>query len=126
MAKILVVDDDEIIRRTAERILRHMKHEVHLAPDGALGYQKTREANPDYIVSDVQMPDMSGPAMVAALRAEGFDKPILLMSGALGDERKAVEELIKTGQVAGLLEKPFDLTEFQRAVEELTKPTAAA
>ena len=68
MPKILVVDDDPIIRKLMAMVLRRGGHEVVEAENGAKALQSTREALPDLIILDLYMPEMDGAAFVRALR----------------------------------------------------------
>ena len=69
-AKILVVEDDESMRELLRLHLEHAGFEVAIADDGiAAGYQ-VLQSPPDLIVCDVEMPNMDGFELVAALRAD--------------------------------------------------------
>ena len=69
MANILVVEDDPTIRELVRLHLASANHDVITAADGLLGLQLAVSKLPDIIISDVQMPNMDGFGMLAAVRA---------------------------------------------------------
>jgi len=85
---ILVVDDEPSIRAVADRILTRHGYRVATAADGQEALERWREhrAELDAIITDVAMPGMDGPELIAALRAEGADVPIIVASGYVTDE----------------------------------------
>ncbi len=85
---ILVVDDEEAIRSVAERILTRSGYRVLTAQDGREGLEvflKHREEI-DAIITDVAMPEMDGPELIAALRGANADVPIIVSSGFVPEE----------------------------------------
>jgi len=83
MAKILVVDDDKLIREGVADMLRsEAQHEVITADDGKAGLKKALAEKPALIISDVRMPKMTGTEMIEALRKDkwGKDVPVIVMS----------------------------------------------
>lgn len=80
---ILVVDDEPAIRSVSEKLLTGYGYRVVTAANGLEGLAAYREhhAEIDAVITDVSMPDMDGPELIAALRAEGADIPIIVSSG---------------------------------------------
>jgi EAL domain-containing protein (putative c-di-GMP-specific phosphodiesterase class I) len=80
--RVLVVDDDDAVRRALTRVLRASGYEVVVAHDGmeAVG---TLGSNPpfDLILSDIQMPGTSGIELLRIVRARDLDVPVVLMTG---------------------------------------------
>ncbi|MBA3853124.1 MAG: hybrid sensor histidine kinase/response regulator [Gemmatimonas sp.] len=85
---ILVVDDEPSIRTVAERILTRHGYRVVTAANGheALVVYREKREELDAIITDVAMPGMDGPELIAALRAEGVSVPIIVASGYVTDE----------------------------------------
>ncbi|MGE5687407.1 MAG: CheR family methyltransferase [Gemmatimonadota bacterium] len=105
-AAVLLVEDEEMIRAWAARVLRGLGHTVLEAGDGAeaLGLLEARGAPVALVLSDVVMPVMSGPALGACLEALYPGTPILFMSGY------AQDEIVGAGLLEAhhpLLRKPF-------------------
>lgn len=111
--RVLVVDDEEPIRRLLERALRRRGHEVETAADGreALDCLESNGARPfDRILSDLRMPGLSGEELLARLRARGRgeDTRLVFMTGD-----HASPEAARVLAAAGVpwIVKPFTLGE---------------
>ena len=117
MALLVVAEDDTDIREIMVRVLRRAGHEVLDAPDGAAGLRAVREHRPDLLVSDIDMPIMTGVELALAVRADPAtaDVPVLFVSGSLspGDVRPD-----EAGVTAVLL-KPFLPRELVACVEKV-------
>ncbi|MCP3822209.1 response regulator transcription factor [Streptomyces sp. A3M-1-3] len=116
--RVLVVDDDAAIRRSLERALRLGGFTVDLAEGGLAALRSVRHSPPDVIVLDISMPDLSGIEVCGALRADGNDVPVLMLS--------ALDET--TDRIAGLqaggddyLVKPFALQELVLRLQALLR-----
>lgn len=102
--RILLVEDEDMVRAVAERALTRAGFEVTTASDGDEGLEAVESgAEFDLIVSDVVMPAMDGPSMVREVRKLRPDLPVLFMSGY------AEEQLRKELDLANVafLAKPF-------------------
>jgi CheY-like chemotaxis protein len=107
MARILVVDDDSVIRELLTAVLEEESdHDVVVAGNGQEALERLAEAPVDAIVCDVNMPVMDGYELVRAVRAqdEFTDLPILMISAAV-----AADDLDPDLQVDLMLEKPFEI-----------------
>src|SRR5690625_1440121 len=78
--RVLVVDDDSDVLASLERGLRLSGFEVATAADGAEALRSAKEARPDAIVLDINMPVLDGVSVVTALRAMGDDVPVCVLS----------------------------------------------
>lgn len=93
MTLVLIVDDSPVDRILAAGLLeKHLGFQTALAEQGQQGLDKVHELKPDLILTDMQMPVMNGLQMVAKIRAEGIQTPVILMT-AKGSEELAVEAL---------------------------------
>jgi PAS domain S-box-containing protein len=118
-AAILVVEDDPLVRSVTVRALRSAGHDVLVAGNGdeALALAARRAAPIDLVVTDVVMPGLSGPEVVAALQAARPGLRALFVSGypadALARRRvlAGVELLAKPFTAASLLERVRTLLE---------------
>ncbi len=79
--RILVVDDDEGIRRASQDVLSHFGYEVRTAEDGFEALAVMRKALPDLIVSDLKMPNMSGFEFLSVVRRRFPHIPVIVISG---------------------------------------------
>jgi CheY-like chemotaxis protein len=81
VARILVVEDDNDVRATVERMLRSGGHEVVAAADGGVGIRLFREQSFDLVLCDVHMPGRDGIEVVAEIR-RSHAIPIIQMTGS--------------------------------------------
>ena len=118
--KILIVDDRrENIVFIANDILRPAGYQVITAMDGEKGRQKALEENPDLIITDMQMPKMTGDEMIRALREAGHTSPVILTTFH-GSERAAIRAF-RAGATDYLI-KPFTVDEILEAVKRALSP----
>ncbi len=116
-ARILVVDDERLVRDTLRRMLAHAGHEVLTASLGEEGVAIFRERwrDLDLVILDMVMPDLKGPDVYARLRAIDPEVRVVLSSGysAEGEAQAVLDQ----GQ-ATFLQKPFTLQAVCAAVAE--------
>lgn len=116
VALVVVAEDDDDIRSIVVRVLRRSGHEVVDAADGAAALEAVRLHRPRALVTDLDMPVMSGAELCAALRAdpELCDLPVIFVSGSLlpGDTRPA-----EAGATA-VVTKPFRPRDLTDALEQ--------
>ena len=79
---VLVVDDDELVARSIRRVLERAGYRVTIAGDGNAAAEKIKHEPFDVILSDIQMPGMSGVDLLRIVRAYDLDVPVILMTGA--------------------------------------------
>jgi DNA-binding NtrC family response regulator len=106
MPTILVVDDEASIRRTLREILEYEDFEVEEAVDGEEALEALRENAYDLVILDVKMPKMDGMEVLETIADEGYEVPVLMISGH-GTIETAVEST-KLGAY-DFIEKPPDL-----------------
>lgn len=102
--KILIVDDEPLVRKSLSRACRARGHEVTEAVDGLDGLARWREANPDLVFLDVLMPGLSGPQLLQEIRPRGVTS-VILMSAYSGEHN------METAQAMGaevFIPKPFE------------------
>ncbi len=103
--KILIVDDDEAIRRSLDKILRYEGYETVLAANGSQGVNLALQESPDLILLDIKMPRMDGMEVLQTLIKQGTEAPVVMISGH-GTIQTALEAT-KLGAF-DFLEKPLD------------------
>jgi len=120
MAKILAVDDSKVIRDLVVAVLLEKGHEVVTANDGVEGMSATRSEQFDMILSDINMPNMTGISMVSKIRRlPGYEYiPIIMLTTESSEFKK--EKAKKIG-ATGWLQKPFDPDRLMKAVNKLVK-----
>ena len=116
--KILVVDDEVHIVHVVAIKLRNNGYEVITAENGAQAYELACEEKPDIVVTDLQMPIMSGFEFVQKLREneETKDTPVIMLTAREFDiEDKQKQSL----NISELLSKPFSPKELLRIIEDI-------
>ncbi|MER3422214.1 MAG: hypothetical protein C4293_02245 [Nitrospiraceae bacterium] len=130
MPKVLVADDSITVRKVAERLLTEAGMEVALAANGEEALAWLANEQPDFIISDVIMPDKSGYDVCRYVRSQAAlsETPVLLISGIVSEE---VNRQAESCRADGVLKKPFQGSSLQERVRELLakkaeKPTTSA
>ena len=113
---VLVVDDDDIIRRVVRTVLEADDFEVVEAKDGDEAIQRVSTDHPLVVVLDVMMPGLDGVEVCRRVRADGTK---VLMLTARDDAD--VEQASKDAGADGFLAKPFSSVELLDKVEQLTR-----
>ena len=83
MARILVIEDDELVRATVKRMLEDGGHAVDVAVDGIDGIRQFCGAPFDLVICDVFMPNKNGIETLRELRQINTDVPIIMMSAGI-------------------------------------------
>jgi two-component system chemotaxis response regulator CheY len=106
--KILVVDDFSTMRRIVRNLLKELGFaNVHEAEDGADGLNKLRnDGNFEFVVSDWNMPNMTGIEMLRAIRADEKLKHLPLLMVTAEAKRENIIEAAQAG-ASGYVVKPF-------------------
>ncbi|MFA5845226.1 MAG: response regulator transcription factor [Coriobacteriia bacterium] len=108
MARVLVIEDDPIIRQTVEYALRRAGFDTDSAPDGPAGLVRARVERPDLVLLDLMLPGMDGYAVAEALRRDDSDVAIIMVT-ALDQERDKVRGL--DAGADDYVTKPFSMEE---------------
>ncbi len=119
MARVLLVDDDELVRYALAKALRRAGHEVLEAASGEGVPGRVRSESVDVLVTDLVMPDQEGIGLIREVRAEGQTLPIVAISGG---GRVSGEQYLRMASRLGAdatLAKPFDHRELVALVAQL-------
>ena len=115
MAEILVVEDEEDVRRTVRRALELAGHVISETGDGAeaITFLDAIDGKIDLVLTDIKMPVMDGIVLALSLARQWPDLPVLMMTGFADQQERAdgLESLIK-----GVIAKPFTIQQIQDAV----------
>src|SRR5262245_34158900 len=114
MARILIVDDQEMMRDSLAATLVREGHEVVAAGDGPIAVDKLGASRFDLLISDLKMPKMTGIELLGEAKKLRPDMPVVLMT-AFATVQTAVEAM-KLGAY-DYIQKPFDGDEIKHLVD---------
>ncbi|HEX2843218.1 ATP-binding protein [Hyphomicrobium sp.] len=115
--RVLLVEDEDVVRSFAVRALKRQGYEVLEASTGveALEVMEANEGKVDIVVSDVVMPEMDGPTLLKELRKTKPDLKIIFVSGY---PHEAFETSLDKNEQFAFLPKPFSLPQLAAKVKE--------
>ena len=118
MARVLVIDDEELICEMLEDALTAAGHEVAVAPDGRRGVQLLQGQAVDLIIADIFMPEKDGLETIVELRRTHGAAKIIAISG--GSKIRNADVLRWAGELGAshTFRKPIDWGGFLAAVDE--------
>jgi twitching motility two-component system response regulator PilG len=122
-AKVLVIDDSNTIRRSAEIFLRQGGHDVVLAEDGFDALAKVSDHAPQLIFCDILMPRLDGYQTCAIIKRNPrfAHVPVIMLSSKDGLFDKARGRMVGSEEY---LTKPFTKEQLLRAVEQFSSQAA--
>src|ERR1700690_1985502 len=106
-ARVLLVDDDDVLARSYARMLSQEGYDVEMRFDGEAAVEAIRRETFDVVLSDIDMPRLGGLALLERIRAHDLDIPVVLITGA-----PSLETAIAAIEHGALryLPKPVDAT----------------
>jgi len=116
-ARVLVIDDDEAVRRTVRKFLSQQDYEVHTAGEIEEGYETLNSVLPDVALVDLRLRQKSGLDIIRRARQTALPTNFVVISG-YGTVQTAVEA-VKLG-ACDFLEKPFSPDQLHQVVERAT------
>ena len=119
MTRVLVMDDDDVLRSALRVILEGAGYEVADAADGAAGVRLYREHGADLVLVDIFMPTMDGLEVIRALRTEVPRPKLVAMSGGGGIGPQDILRMAAALGAERTLTKPFVPTELLGAVRDV-------
>lgn len=119
--RILVVDDDTLIREFNSLLLRNSGYEVDVAEDGLAGWNALQESRYDLVMTDHEMPSMTGMELIERIRSAGIQIPVILSSGSIDLDELEPEQ---KERITALLPKPFSFSQLLETVARLLSVSA--
>lgn len=118
--RILVVEDEPLLREMLADALTLARMQVTTAPDGALAWKAWQQASGfDLVISDQRMPDCTGLELMAFIRGSGSEIPFILVSG---QGLESMEAKLSADPRVRLVPKPFELPRLLLIMEEMLSP----
>lgn len=117
MLRVLVIDDEAMIRRLLRNVLEQSGYHVEEAGNGRSGLEKLAAATYDLVITDLVMPETDGLEVVSAASKRWPDVPVIVISGGgrLGNDDN-LPVALRLGAAAAI-HKPFTMRELMAAIE---------
>jgi CheY-like chemotaxis protein len=112
--KVLVVDDEEAIRKALSVLLSAMGFQVAVASTGSEGLDMFLKGSFDLVLTDLRMPGIDGLTLASRIKDASPSTPVVLVTG---DGKEGIREKLKSNPFDSILFKPFRVEEIERAVE---------
>jgi CheY-like chemotaxis protein len=112
--RILVVEDDEAIRQLNAKVLARSGYQVDAVEDGLAGWHALHAKAFDLLITDHDMPGLTGVELVKRVRLAHMFLPVILATGALPTEELAQHPWL---QIAATLQKPYSPHELLETVQ---------
>ena len=122
MTQLLVADDSETVLLMLQRRLEMEGYDVVTATDGVEALERLRELapkEPDIILLDAMMPNMSGTEVLEEIRGKGSKVPIVMISAHLDAQEP---DRMRSLGATDCIPKPFEWEDLIAKIEELTAP----
>jgi two-component system, response regulator, stage 0 sporulation protein F len=119
MAKILLVEDDDLVRDMLTQILQRASHEVVCAEHGEAAIQYLQKNEPDIMITDIIMPKKSGISVISEVKNRHPNMEIIAISGGGRLDPTGYLDLSETLGAAVSFEKPIDNTALLMAIDLL-------
>lgn len=120
MKKILIIEDDKIMRENTAEILELAKYQVTTAPNGKVGTTLAKEIKPDLIVCDIMMPELDGYGVLHMLSRDPKTASIPFIFLTAKAEKSEMRKGMELG-ADDYLTKPFEDTDLLNAIETRLK-----
>lgn len=116
--RILLVDDEELVRNYVTRALSSRGYEMSVARDGASALELIRKEEFALAICDLKMPDLRGEEVIRELKALRPATCVIVITGSVSDISNPILPMVT---VEGFLIKPFGINEIRDMVEKILK-----
>ncbi len=111
--RILIVDDDPVVRELLNMILHQDGHIVTQAGSGLQGFELYRSGKFDLVITDLLMPEMKGDELAARIKDMYPSQPVVLITGFAGELKGTPKSF------DAILNKPINVVELRAAIARL-------
>lgn len=115
--KVLVVDDEDLVRNYVRRALASRGWEVLEARNGAEALPLAGSAGLDAVICDLKMPDMRGEEVIKAFKTARPDLPVIVITGSVSN---IATPIVPGVEIQGFLIKPFGIDEIRDLLSKVT------
>ena len=124
MAFIVVIEDNVLNAKMAEKLLRHAGHQVIVTEDGETGLTTVFENQPDLVLIDLGLPDIDGQTVIALIRQQESMNNIAIIAFTAWPEDQA-NDMARSYGCDGVIVKPIDTRNFANQIEGFLVQKAA-
>jgi len=111
--RILIVDDEKVIRDLLSTILSKLDYEVAVARNGDEALKQIKQDTFSLVLTDMQMPGIDGLTLAKRIKDHSPETPVIMITG---QRQEDIKKKIKEGPISYVIFKPFRLMDIQRAV----------
>jgi CheY-like chemotaxis protein len=125
VARILLIDDDDLLRGTLANVLQRGGHTVQQAPNASDLARLCREFEPELVITDILMPGTDGFEVIMMLRGQQPPVRVLAISGGASRHQLGARDILTDAGLLGAsatLAKPFGASELLAAVDRVIAP----
>ena len=120
---VLIVDDEPALGEMLRQFLQDEGYDVHLAPDGEEALAIFQKVRPELVLTDINLPGISGTEVIRAVRKLNQKTPIIVITG--DESQEAVIDAIRHN-VFGFISKPIWLKELKATLDRARECIATA
>jgi DNA-binding NtrC family response regulator len=115
--RVLLIDDEQMVRKIVRKMLERSSHEVTEAENGRLGLEQLKTGTFDLVITDIIMPEMEGVETLLTVREQYPSVKVIAMSG--GGRTGNIDFLSAAEKLgaSAILHKPFTLGSLTAAIE---------
>lgn len=117
MKTILIVDDNELVRKSLTAALVSNELTVETADNGKDGLSLALEKHPDLIVTDVHMPELDGLGMIDKLRADEWGKKVPILVMTVDEEAESINKALEAGVTTYISKNVSDPTDIVNQIK---------
>jgi two-component system alkaline phosphatase synthesis response regulator PhoP len=121
-ARILIIDDEELLLLSWEYTLRSAGYDVVTASEGEKAVEIARQQKPDIAITDLIISDMSGIEVCRKIKESSPETHVVLISGHPEELRASQRDFVSAGGRDEVLVKPLSKAEIIEAVEKVLNP----
>jgi CheY-like chemotaxis protein len=115
--RVLLIEDQQLVRKMVRNMLERSGHEVTEAENGLSGIDQLKHGAFELVITDIVMPEMDGIEMLTMLRQQYPDLKTIAMSGGGRTSNSDLLRAAKEVGVSAVLHKPFTLASLTAAIE---------
>ncbi len=120
--KILLIEDDELIRLTCKNILNKASFDIIQADNGKTGLDLYRQERPDVVITDILMPDKEGLETILDIRKVNPNAKIIAMSGGGSTQNMSFLKIAEKVGATCILPKPFKPDSLLSVIDKVLQP----